>query len=401
MRLSLNRICDGPREALPGPLTAGLLSGASLLSGIAGGALVAIAALPGCGSPPAGDGSQSCVERRLGSMGTWLTLEVEAPTRSQALLASERAVEALESCERRLSTWGEGSELARLNATPVGETFALSIELAIELRAARRWWLETGGAFDPAVGGLVAAWDLRGAGRVPAEAEIARALAHGGFAALELEGQRATRLDGALWIEEGAFGKGAGLDAALRELRACGVHRAFLDLGGQVAVLGAGGRPHVWGIAHPSEREQVALGLLLEHGSLATSGNSERAIAVDGVRHGHILDPRTGRPAADFGSLSVLAPDALAADCLSTGLYVLGPEAALRFGREQSAIDVLVLEPQPDGRVRARATGQLGRALEVLDPRVDLERLGEEPANTSQAALSGPEAKLMPRLPTC
>ena len=92
---------------------------------------------------------------------------------------------------------------------------------------------------------------------------------------------------------------------------------------------------------------------------------------VDGARIGHVLDPRTGRPAPDFGSISVWTRDATAADCLSTGLYVLGPERALELARELSAageaVEVVVLERAAEA-LRARATPGLAGRLRALEP---------------------------------
>ncbi|MFQ5748058.1 MAG: FAD:protein FMN transferase, partial [Planctomycetota bacterium] len=178
------------------------------------------------------------VERRLGLMGTTLTLGVAAAGRPQALAASEAAVEALEAAEIRLSTWRSDSELARLNSAPAGTSVPLSPILSRELAQAALWWRETAGAFDPGVGALVAAWDLRHGGRMPGDAEIRAALSSGGFRALRLEGRNATRLDPGLLLEEGGFGKGAGLDAAARALKAAGAVQAVLDLGGQILVFG-------------------------------------------------------------------------------------------------------------------------------------------------------------------
>ena len=75
----------------------------------------------------------------------------------------------------------------------MGEAFELSTELGRDLAHARRMWLETGGAFDPSIGALVDAWDLRGSGRRPSSGEIGRALVDGGYGALELDGTRAVR----------------------------------------------------------------------------------------------------------------------------------------------------------------------------------------------------------------
>ena len=306
---------------------------------------------------PDADGAR--VERSLALMGTSLELVVEARDRATALAASERAVRALEATEARLSTWRPDSELSRLNATPALEPFLMSAELAADLAAARRWWLATDGRFDPGVGGLVQAWGLREGGRRPTQSELLRAQAAGGLASLSLDGRLATREHPDLILEEGGFGKGAGLDAALSALRQAGATRAVLDLGGQVALLGPG--PFRLAVAHPNDRGRPLLEVSLDGGSLATSGNSERGIVVEGTRLGHLLDPRTGRPAADFGSITVWAQDALTADCLSTALYVAGPDAALAWVAERPGIEVIVIERAGESlRVRASA-GLRGR----------------------------------------
>jgi FAD:protein FMN transferase len=316
------------------------------------------------------------VERRLGAMGTELDVKVEAENRAAALAASEAAVRALEAAEARLSTWREDSELERLNRAPVDTPVQLSPRLAAELRGVQRWWRETGGAFDPGIGLLVAAWGLRTGGRVPSAEERERARAAGGLAGLELAADgRAVRRRPGLRMEEGGWGKGAGLDAAIEALRAEGhASAAVLNLGGQVAVYrqetGQGARWTV-SLADPRDRQRAVVALTLSSGSVATSGNSEHGFERDGVRYGHLLDPASGAPARDFGSLTVWAPEALAADCLSK-LYVLGPDAALAWARDHKDVELLVLEPLPSG-LRARATAGWKGRLEALVPELEIE----------------------------
>jgi len=318
------------------------------------------------------------VERSLHAMGTTWTLAVEGPTRSEALLASEAAVAALEAVEARLSTWRPGSELAQLNAAPVGQPVALSPELGDWLQRAWAWSTATAGAFDPAVAPLVRAWDLRGSGRRPTPAEREEAQQASGAAAWDWSAlpERVTRLDAAAGLEEGGFGKGAGLDAALEALKGAGATSARLDLGGQVAVLTTATpettEPLRYAIAHPTERRRGVLAIDLTSGSVATSGNSERGLVVDGARLGHLLDPRTGLPAEDFGSVSVWCTNALDADCLSTALYVLGPERALRFAHETEGVEAVVLEGQ-GAHLRARATTGLRGRLHTLESATRIE----------------------------
>ncbi|MCY3003432.1 MAG: FAD:protein FMN transferase [Planctomycetota bacterium] len=333
------------------------------------------------------------VERLAGCMGTSLRLVVEGPSRKDALLASEAALRAVEAVEARLSTWGTTSELARLNATPVGTPFELSGELAADLAGCVAWQRASAGAFDPSVGALVAAWDLRGAGRVPDESELVRARQATGLErTFRIEGRRATRLVEGARIEEGGFGKGCGLDAGLAALAQAGA-RGSLDLGGQVATLG---RTLELELADPRDRNRPVLAWRLESGSVATSGNSERGRVVDGVRVGHLLDPRTGRPAPDHGSVAVWSASAASADAFSTAAFVLGPDAALKWaaesGGETGRVELVVLGVEGDVLV-ARATAGLAGRLRVLAPDVRLQLEGQAVQRT------GPQREQRPTKP--
>ncbi len=313
------------------------------------------------GSPAEGP----AVERRFLTMGTELNLTVQAPDRTAALAASDAAFRAVREAEQRLSTWTPDSELSRVNRTPAGEEFVLSPRLARDLAGALECGRLTAGAFAPGVGALVRAWALRTGGRLPDPEQIDEARASASFDAVSLQGNRIVRLHEGFLFEEGGFGKGAGLDDAMSALAATEASGAVLDLGGQVAVWG--GVVSDVAIADPRRRDEIALRMSVRRGSVATTGNSERGIVVDGERLGHVLDPRSGRPAADFGSLTVWAEDAATADCLATGLYVLGPEQALCWAAGREDVAVLAVRETPYGlealaspRLRDRLTGVAG-----------------------------------------
>ncbi|MCM2277770.1 MAG: FAD:protein FMN transferase [Oligoflexia bacterium] len=284
------------------------------------------------------------------AMGT--RLELRASARE-----SESALREIEKVEARLSTWSAhpGSELSRLNALEVGQGLRLSPETARDLRLASLCRERTHGAFEPGIGALLRAWGVREGFREPSAEERERALGTLAapafrFTALADGLVRADRVRAGGLLEEGGFAKGVALDRALARAGA----RAFLDLGGQLAWNGPEARELA--LAHPDRREEALLRLKAEGaGSLATSGTSERGR--------HLLDPRTGEPAPDFGSVAVLArgrDGAFWADCLSTALYVLGPERGLAWVRENptiegARIDAVFLERSPHGP-RARAS---------------------------------------------
>ncbi len=297
------------------------------------------------------------VERHLEAMGTLLGISVTGPDRAAAIESSEMAVREIARVEALITTWRPGGPLDRVNTAPPGETVLLDAEVSELLNAVFGWSERTEGAFDTTVLPLVRAWDLRGQGRVPDAAALSRALAATGQEqfALDAATGRMLRLSADAGIDEGAWGKGYALDRAVLQLKGSGVREALLDLGGQVTVLGGSAVC----VADPRERRRTAAFLDIVDSSVSTSGNSERGIFVAGRRIGHLLDPRTGHPAPDFGSVTVVAPSGFAADILSTAFFVLGPEKGLELSRrlrdqgfENEALFLVV----KDGSVRKLAS---------------------------------------------
>jgi FAD:protein FMN transferase len=296
------------------------------------------------------------VERETFVMGTTLRLGLRARDRAAGIDAIEEAFSAVRRDDSLLSTWRDDSEIMRLNRAPVGTAVALPVELYRLLRDCQRWSRETDGAFDPGIGALVDAWDLRRGGRVPSPAELTTARSRTGIAGFAF-GDRShsvTKRRSGAWIDTGAFGKGAALGAARSALRRHGIESAFLNFGGQVLALGADrGAPWVVPVAHPSRRGEPAMQIWVRDRSASTSSQSERYVEIGGRRLGHILDPRSGEPVPAWGSVTVVAEDPTLADVLSTALLVLGPEAALAWAGSREDIGVLVLEER-QGRLVPR-----------------------------------------------
>lgn len=333
--------------------------------------LLLVSALAAPSPPPV------TVERTVFLMGTTARIVTVAADREEAVAAGEAAFGALRAAEERLSTWTESSELAALNDGPVGELLPLSVRLSRDLARVDACVEETEGAFDPAVGTLVRAWDLRGEGRIPGSREIEAARRDAGWEHLELLPDGLVRRRPVL-IEEGGFGKGAALDRALSAAVEAGASGVEIDLGGQIARLGMAPEDRPVVIAHPRRRGLPLLELTVDQTafSVATSGNGERSRVVDGRRLGHLLDPRTGRPARDFGSLTVVAPSALRADCLSTGLFVLGPERALSRAEKLPEIEAITVSVSGD-RVTMETTSGLRGEIRPLEKSMFVEAGGD------------------------
>lgn len=277
--------------------------------------------------------------RRVLVMGTTLDVTVCLARREEALAAAQKAIEEVSRLEDLLTTWRKGGPLDRINRAPAGEPVSIDAELFGLLRAVFEWSARTRGAFDPTVLPLARAWDLRGAGRIASPAEIAAARGATGTGRFRLDpaGRAVARLDSRAGIDEGAWGKGYALDRAAESLRRAGVESALLDLGGEVLAVGRAPEGAAWtvSVAHPRQRRRPVLRLALPAGfAVSTSGDSERRRRVGGRAVGHLLDPRTGSPAPDFGSASVVSPSAFVADVLSTAFFVLGPEQGLELAAQ-------------------------------------------------------------------
>ncbi len=309
------------------------------------------------------------VEREVALMGTTARLATYAASRADGLARLERALEVLEQTEAELSTWRAESAVSALNAQPVGRPWQAGADLCRTLAEVYRLHRETGGAFDPAIGPLIRAWDIHGAGRIPTVAALGAARRASGLRHLEFDRERCLvtrRTD--VTLDVGGFGKGDALD---RVATALGTTPWMIDLGGQVAVQGTPPGESAWTVflAHPRYRDRAFAAVHVASGSVATSGGSERDLMVRGRRVGHILDPASGRPVNGEGSVTVWHSSALVADVLSTALYVMGPVRGLRWA-EVKGIAAVFLVPDLHGRVRVSAS----RAFPTLQQTVTTAR---------------------------
>ncbi len=303
------------------------------------------------------------VTRQVFLMGTRCTLTAEAPGRASGRDRLESLLGVLEQTEAQLSTWRPDSRLTMLNQTPPGKPFSLSGPLCRLFEDLYSWHSRTLRAFDPAVGNLIQAWGLRQGGRLPSATQIGEALQQSGLEHLAFDPSscQLVRLR-RIVLDAGAFGKGAALDRARKLSIKDSLAPWMINLGGQVMVEGRPSQAPGWrvDVAHPAHRQQAVMQVVLTEGSLAVSGGSERDLKVRGQSIGHILDPRNGRPADYSGSVAAWHPSALAADILSTALYVLGEEEGFRWAQDNE-VAACFLTLSPAGLLRTKCSTEFRR----------------------------------------
>ena len=259
-------------------------------------------------------------------LGTLVTITAVHADEGLAREIVRRGFEEIERLEGLLSRHAPDTPIARLNRE--GRLVDVPGDLRSVLQRAGEVHRLSGGAFDPSVLPLLRLYEAGSVrGRVPDDAEVARALSLVGFQEVEV-GEAGVRLPPGAALTLDGIAKGYVVDRAVAVLAETGAERVMVDAGGDIASGGEGVAREPWTVAiqDPGRPDHAAGLVRLSGEAIATSGDYMQAFTQD-RRHHHILDPRTGRSPEHTSSVSVVAGTAMDADALSTALMVLGPEA--------------------------------------------------------------------------
>jgi len=274
------------------------------------------------------------------------------------------ALELVHSLEDQMTVYREHSELLDINRNAAQSPIVVEERLFGLLQQACDICTLTSGAYDPTSQPLVSLWRrCREDARVPTDDEVAAALALTGIGHVALDATAGSvRFDRpGVELNLNGIGKGYALDRAAEVLIDKEISEWLLH-GGRSSVLargdhnGLGGWPV--GIGNPLFRETRLATLLLKDQAMGTSGSGTQFFRVEGRRFGHILDPRTGWPAEDMLSVTVLAPSAAQADALATAFFVLGVEKAQKCCDTLDGVGaILIPKPQRGRHLRPVVAG--------------------------------------------
>ncbi|WP_420995782.1 FAD:protein FMN transferase [Cupriavidus sp. 30B13] len=295
---------------------------------------------------PAPDATARVQRLRGESMGTTWSVAWAAPADGPDAAALGAGIGAvLAEVVAQMSNWEPGSDLSRFNRAAPGTWQVLPADCFAVLQAALQVARDSGGAYDPSAGPLVDLWGFGPAPRrdtAPPLAEIEQARALCGWQRIELDAQHSrARQPGGVRLDFCAIAKGFGVDAVSRYLNAQGIASHLVEVGGELRGHGVKPDGLPWWVALEAPPAQASAGaatLVALHGlAVATSGDYRRYFDSGGRRYAHTLDPRTGYPASHaLASVTVLHPQCMMADALSTALTVLGPEAGMVFARRHA-----------------------------------------------------------------
>jgi thiamine biosynthesis lipoprotein len=313
---------------------------------LCGTGLVAIAAGAIVLGTPARAETARSVRAKMGSRFEITAIHPDAATAWRALEAAYAEVDRLEAL---VSEWIESSEVSAVNANAGVKAVRVSPEvLALTQRALSVSEL-TGGAFDITFLSVGRLWDFQAEHPVkPDSAAIRTAL--GGVGADKVAVDAAA---GTLYLRDprtrlgfGGIGQGWAANRGVRVLRDHGATGGVVNASGDVLAYGRreDGRPWRVGIANPLDHDSVFGYLDVTDQAVVTSGDYERYVTIDGERYSHILDPRTGYPAKEVRSATIICPDAELADALATAVSVMGVTKGLALIDALNGVEGLLVD---------------------------------------------------------
>lgn len=262
------------------------------------------------------------------AMASRCELRLVAPDETRARAWARHAIDEVRRIEAKYSRYRDDSVIAVINRGAGAAPVRVDAETQALLAYADALWRDSGGRFDATSGVLRRAWDFR-RGIVPDEAALAALRLLIGWQDVERDAAAVRLPRPGMELDFGGFGKEYAADRAAEALRAAGARHGFVDLGGDIRAIGPqpDGTPWSIGITHPREAGRTIASIELADGAICTSGDYERFFECEGVRHCHVLDPRTGRSVRHWRSVTVVAPVAVAAGGYTTVAMLLEADA--------------------------------------------------------------------------
>ncbi len=259
------------------------------------------------------------------------------------IAASQQAQAEIQRIEEKYSRYLDSSLLQQINNNAGIQATRIDAETAGLLNYADLCYQQSNGSFDISSGILRQAWNFKSQ-HLPSQKKINTLLPLISWPAIQWDEKSIFLPTKNMEIDFGGFGKEYAADKACEIFHQCNIHHGLVDLGGDIRIIGDKLDQSGWdiGIRNPNQPEQVITKVKLHCGAMATSGNYERFMQVNGQRYCHIMKANTGWPVNYWASITVLAPQCLVAGSLAT-LSMLAEQEGSSWLQEQE-IDFLAID---------------------------------------------------------
>lgn len=279
-------------------------------------------------------------------MGTVVEIQVKDKDEVKAHRAISSAFDEIKRIDNLFSSYNSESIVWEINHS--FEHPSLSEELVSLLVFSDSIWRLSNGSFDVSLGNLIELWGFSNQKpSVPNKKKIIESLASSGWKNVQLKNDNSISLVNKTNLDFGAVAKGYAVDRAIDLIKISGVSAALVNAGGEVKGFG---NDWIVGIQHPRNKNEMLGKLKLNDMSVATSGDYEQFFEVNGKRYHHILNPKTGMPANECQSVTVVCKENKLADALATAVFVMGIEDGLKLVNTLDNVEAMIIAS--DGKIK-------------------------------------------------
>ena len=283
-------------------------------------------------------------------MGNRFEITVEAKTATETDFFLKKAVEEIARIEALLSTYQETSETNLINKNAGLKPVKVSDEVFSLIKRSKKISEITDGTFDITYGSIDQRfWNFdTEMTELPDEVLARKSIALIDYRNIILNTEEKTVFlkNKGMRIGFGGIGKGYAAEKTKNLLKNLGVKAGIINASGDLSCWGIpeNGKPWTIGIAHPDFSDLPFSTLEVTDLSVATSGNYEKFVMIDGKRYSHTINPKTGFPVHGIKSVTVISPNAEISDALATPITILGTEKGLALINQLKDIECIIID---------------------------------------------------------
>lgn len=260
------------------------------------------------------------------------------------------AIEEIQRIEKLLTTFAEGSQTNQINRAAGIAPVAVDQEVFDLIKRSIRISEITDGAFDLSYGSIdKSLWNFDRQMTSLPDPEKARSMVRLiNFRNILLDESQCTVLlkEKGMRIGFGGIGKGYAAEMAKRLLIAEGVRSGIVNASGDLTAWGhqGNGKPWTIGIANPDNANLPFSYLNISNWAIATSGNYEKYVMIDGKKYSHTINPKTGLPVTGIKSVTILSPNAEIADAMATPVTIMGIKAGINLINQINHLECIIID---------------------------------------------------------
>ncbi len=285
-------------------------------------------------------------------MGNRFELGVVADDEAWANARIDEGVAEIRRIERLLTTFRNDSQTQQINYYAGIRPVAVDREVFALIARAQRLSELTQGAFDLSYGSIdKSLWNFDQNMTALPSPEVAKKMVRLiNYRNIILDEKKLTVFlaEKGMRIGFGGIGKGYGAEMAKRIMRQNGVASGVVNASGDLTTWGRRPDGSDWtiGLADPDAKDQPFSYLTIIDMAVATSGDYEKFVMIDGRRYSHTINPKTGLPVTGLRSVTIISPNAELSDALATPVYVMGPRVGLNLIDQIKGVACVIIDEQ-------------------------------------------------------